>query len=92
MGLTIQDEATGEVSREQLHGRVAWVDPRKGIGLDLQGKRLGDSYVLPPDTRSFSRAPAGDYRLHGTGEIVTNPDFLTTWTVVRPKGNEEATS
>jgi hypothetical protein len=88
VGLTIEDESTGETTREQLHGKVTWVDPKKGIGLDLLGGRNGDTYILPPDTRSFSRAPAGDYRLRGTGEVVTNPDFLTTWTVVRPTPKE----
>jgi hypothetical protein len=85
IGLTIEDQATGETKLSQLHGVVTAVDPKKGIFLELAGKRSGEVYTLPPDTRSFRRAPAGEYRLRQTGEVVTNPDFLTTWTVVRPK-------
>jgi hypothetical protein len=85
VGLTIEDQATGETRLSQLHGAVTAVDPKKGILLELAGKRSGETYTLPPDTRSFSRAPAGEYRLRETGEVVTNPDFLTTWTVIRLK-------
>lgn len=85
IGLTVEDQATGEKSLSQLHGVVTAVDSKKGILLELAGKHSGEAYTLPPDTRSFRRAPAGEYRLRQTGEVVTNPDFLTTWTVVRPK-------
>jgi len=37
---------------------------------------------LPPDLRSLKPAPAGEYRLRATGEIVRDPDYLATWVVV----------
>lgn len=41
----------------------------------------GETFTLPPAPESFSPAPPGEYRLRSTGEIVTDPDYLATWTV-----------
>ena len=85
VGLTHESEDSGQiVRREQFHGDVEWVDEKKGIGLALRGNRNGEHYVLPPDTRSFRRGPGGEFRLRETGEVVSNPDFLATWIVVKP--------
>jgi hypothetical protein len=34
--------------------------------------------------RAFQPAPPGEYRLKSTGEIVVDPDLLSTWTIRRP--------
>lgn len=44
----------------------------------------GELITLPPDLRPFQPAPAGEYRLRSTGEIVVDPDFTASWTVHRP--------
>jgi len=43
-------------------------------------QKNGELFGLPPDLSSTKPAPPGEYRLNSTGEIVTDPDFLTTWT------------
>ena len=30
----------------------------------------------------------GEYHFKSTGEIVVNPDFMTSWTITRPSPNE----
>ena len=45
----------------------------------------GEIFWLPPDLSSTKVAPPGEYRLRSTGEIVVDPDYLTTWNVTRPK-------
>ena len=65
---------------EQFHGTVERADAA-GIRIRLAGERAGDTYVLPPDPRAFLPALPGSYRLRGTGEIVENPDFTTSWTI-----------
>lgn len=47
-------------------------------------QKNGEIFKLPPDLRSTKSAPPGEYRLRSTGEIVINPDFLTTWIVYNP--------
>ena len=44
----------------------------------------GEEVTLPPDLRSTEPAPPGEYRLRSTGEIVIDPDFLSTWIVNEP--------
>jgi hypothetical protein len=41
----------------------------------------GEVRDYPFDTRTLQRAPAGEYRLRSTGQVVRNPDFLMTWMV-----------
>jgi hypothetical protein len=84
--LTIEDRVTGEKKLSQFHGVVTSVDPEKGIVLELKGERAGDSFTLPPDASAFSRAPAGEYRLRDSDEVIANPDFLAAWTIVGPAG------
>ena len=45
----------------------------------------GEIFGLPPDLSSTRIAPPGVYRLHSTGEVVVNPDYLSTWNINRPK-------
>ena len=65
--------------QRQFHGHAIRADRCAGIALRLGGARAGEEVVLPPDTRAFRPAAPGEYRLRGTGEVVENPDFLTTW-------------
>jgi len=40
--------------------------------------------MLPPEPEAYEPAPPGEYRLRSTGEVVVDPDYLTTWTVGSP--------
>lgn len=75
---TRDDEVVGRV---QFYGVVKSADRRLGITLELDGSRIGESYVLPPMTRVFERARSGEYRLSTTGETVDDPGFLATYTI-----------
>ena len=46
-------------------------------------QKSGDVFGLPPDLSSTKLAPKGEYRLLSTGEIVIDPDFTSTWNVIR---------
>lgn len=81
IGLTYE-LADGDVeSQHQLHGLVVRCD-ESTIAIEPWGG--GELFTLPPDLRSFQRAPAGEYRLRSTGEVVVDPDYLASWTVTRP--------
>lgn len=77
------DGSFGE--QQQLFGYVVDADCRRGIELRLAGNYAGKKYRLPPDTRGFRRAPAGQYRLRSTSEIVRDPDYTCAWTIEAPK-------
>lgn len=64
------------VSQEQVYGVIIRVNPSEGIVIRLGS---GDEKRLPPDLALLQPAPPGEYRLSSTGEVVVNPDYLTTW-------------
>jgi hypothetical protein len=77
VGITVRD-ATGEaVRREQFCGTVLEVSD--GVVVVERGE--GEPAILPADEEAYEEAPPGTYHLSGSGEVVTNPDFLTTWEV-----------
>lgn len=83
VGLTYL-ESTGP-RQEQFFGVVRSADSAKGFEVVLEGSREGETYWLPPDLRSFCPAPAGEYRLRSTGEVVIDPDYTSTWNVTPPE-------
>jgi hypothetical protein len=80
VGLTHLDPAGELIERTEFYGYVMWVDKRRGIQLRLEGKRDGETFNLPPDTRAFRPARLGQYRSKSTGEIIDDPDFTCVWT------------
>ena len=82
IGITYVDSNREVLSYDQLHGIVQSFDPRTGFAVALKGKRAGESYDLPPDTRGFKRAiDGGVYTLYETDEEIENVDFTSNWTV-----------
>lgn len=80
VGITYLGGDGGPNELRQFHGRVERADPSEGIVLALDGKRRGEQYTLPPDTRGIVVAPAGEYALRSTGEVVVDPDYMATYT------------
>jgi hypothetical protein len=83
IGLTFMGPDGQPERLEQFFGRVTKAQIGVAITLLLEGSRRGESFSLPPDTRSFRRAAPGEYRLRATGEVVSNPDYTVTFTVQR---------
>ena len=71
----------GGHEQEQMFGLVRSADAKAGVLIALGGSRLGDTQWLPPDLSVFQPAAPGEYRLRSTGEFVSNPDYLVTWTI-----------
>lgn len=45
----------------------------------LKFRNLVGKTLLVGITYYTKKAPRGEYRLHSTGEVVADPDFLSTW-------------
>ena len=45
----------------------------------------GEIFGLPPDLSSTKIASPRECRLRSTGEVVVDPDYLSTWNINRPK-------
>lgn len=82
--------ADGElIEQQQFFGTVVSADSRKGILLSLKGRRAGEQYNLPPDTRAIEIASAGKYRLRGTGEAVVDPDYIVMFSITKQSHGRE---
>lgn len=79
VGITYYTKDDEIIERVQFWGTVIRADERT-IEIALPN---GEIKTLPPDLRSTSAAPPGEYRLRTTGEIVENPDYLSVWNVNR---------
>jgi hypothetical protein len=81
IGLTYIDENGEVTNRRQLHGTIVGAHKTKGFEIELAGERSGEIFSLPPDTRAFIDADPGEYQLRSTGEVVVDPDLISTWTI-----------
>lgn len=83
VGITYCDHSGQEMEKVQMHGVIESAS-HKGVVIALRGVHEGKRWTMPPDLRSISEAKPGKYNLHTTGEVVTDPDLLSTWTVTKP--------
>ena len=77
------DEVTG---LEQFHGEIIRASREEGIILRLSGS--DKERWVPPDLSRLEPAAPGNYRLKDSGEVVVDPDLLSTWTVYPPKQSQ----
>lgn len=83
VGITRCNEEGTAVSQEQFHGVIDRISLEEGIVIKLKDSE--EERTLPPDVSRMQRAAAGEYRLRSTGEVVKDPDYITTWTIY-PRG------
>jgi len=77
-----QDEIT---SIEQFHGIVVRASREEGIIIRLH--ESAEERWIPPDLSRLEPASPGSYRLKASGEVVVDPDFLSTWTIYPSQEN-----
>lgn len=85
VGITYSDSDGNIKERKQFWGTVKSADKSK----ILIEQKNGEILSLPPDLEAVEPAPEGEYRLHSTGEVVVNPDFLSTWILEQNDENNE---
>lgn len=81
IGLTYYTADNEFIERKQYWGTVIESNENR-ILIRLND---GEIFELPPDLTSTKIAPPGEYRLRSTGEVIVNPDYLTTWNINRSK-------
>ncbi|MFN8075956.1 MAG: hypothetical protein U0Q15_11120 [Kineosporiaceae bacterium] len=85
VGVTFVDEAGTVLDRQQFCGEV--LEVAEGVVV-VERPGWDEPALIPADEEAFRPADPGTYRLHGTGEVVVNPDVLTTWTVLVSDGED----
>jgi len=76
------DHEETQTGQMQWFGTITEVSNAKGIVIAL----LNDPThcALPPDLSALRPGKPGEYRPRATGEVITDPDFITTWTCKEP--------
>jgi hypothetical protein len=82
IGLTYLDPEGERL--EQKHGTIVAVDGHNGVEIRLEGAETGSLFYLPPHLDAFHPASPGEYRLAATGDVVVDPDCVTTWVINLP--------
>ena len=83
IGITTLDPAGDLVEQIQLHGSIISISI-EGIKVSLEGKREGETYILPPHLDSIKPGSLGSYTLRSTDEVIEAPDLITMWTITKP--------
>lgn len=78
VGITHQRHDGQLMRKEQFHGLIISAGPN---GVVLERADTGAQVLLPPQLQP---AEPGEYRLHGTGEIVVDPDYWAKWVQKAP--------
>ena len=73
VGVTYVDENGTQTGMQQPAGRIVAIDE---VHVTIETP-AGETLEFPPE---FEPAEDGEYRLRDTGEVVSNPDFIATWT------------
>lgn len=78
IGITFVDEHDELVTQIQVYGPIVRVNAE---GIVILRNGLATEFTIPPDFAHLSEAQPGEYRLSATGEVVVNPDYISSWTV-----------
>lgn len=78
IGITLLDDSEELIDQIQVYGPVVRVDAE---GIVILRNGTNTEFTIPPDFDHVSEAAPGEYRLRSTGEVVVDPDYLSSWTV-----------
>lgn len=87
LGVTYLDHEKKPVAQQQWVGTILTFSNKDGIRIRLRNS--DDPCGLPPDPRGIHKAKPGVYKLRSSGEEVIDPDYLATWTCVKPKPKDD---
>lgn len=78
VGMTYLDNGGDLIEQKQRHGVIVRADAE---GVYVRAVDSDAEFWLPPHLESFREADGGDYHLRDTGETVSDPDFVATFTI-----------
>lgn len=78
LGLSFADGSGAVIEKRQVYGKAVRVTPEEGVVVKLEHD--GEEYRLPRDVKILP-AQKGEYVLLSSAEVITDPDFLATFTI-----------
>jgi len=86
VGVTYLDHEEKLIGQKQWVGTITTFSKKEGIKIRVRNS--DEPFCLPPAKDGIRKAPPESYRLRSTGEVIEDPDYLATWTRVRPDPNK----
>ena len=84
LGVTYLDHSGTLLEQVQYHGIIQSASP-EGLLISLRSQRDGETWTMPPVLDAITPAKPGQYNLRSSGEVVEDPDLLSTWSVTKPE-------
>lgn len=78
VGLTFTNAGTGFHEQHQIHGLISRIRTDGFLEISIAA---GEVFLLPFEEGSLKKADPGLYREVSTGNEISDPDFITFWTV-----------
>ena len=78
IGITVLNSSDEPITQIQVFGPIIEVNTK---GVVILRNETQSKFSIPPDFENISVANPGEYKLRSTGEIVIDPDFISSWTV-----------
>lgn len=78
IGITILNSSDELIAQIQVFGPIIEVNSN---GIIILRNQTQSKFSIPADFENISLANPGEYKLRSTGEIVIDPDFISSWTV-----------
>lgn len=78
VGIAILDEHDQLIEQFQVYGPIIRVNAE---GIVIRRNGTDTEFSIPPDFDHITEVEPGEYRLRSTGEIVEDPDYVSSWTV-----------
>lgn len=72
------DEQGNVVEEQQFQGAIERITDAEVV---IRNPVTGKEVSLPPHFGSYQRPAKGSYSLPSTGETITDPDYITEWTL-----------
>jgi hypothetical protein len=84
VGITYVDKDNKPCEQLEFYGIVLSAKRSRGIAIECQNeKKRGETFWLPPQIDVFQPAPRGTYRLRSTGEVIVDPDYTCSYTIIK---------
>lgn len=77
VGITYMDKEGNAIKMSQYVGKIIEADENQGIVIEEKNSK--EILAIPPQLSAIEIAKPGEYKLKSTGEIVVDPDLLSTW-------------
>lgn len=78
IGITVLDKDDELITQIQVYGPVIRINAE---GIVISRNETQAEFSIPPDFDNIFEAEPGEYKLRSTGEVVVEPDYLSSWTL-----------